>query len=74
MWPLITRIGRSNTGEVICDTCTREKYGIDGAEELTVWVRVDLKDETKPKPKRAPRKKVEKEPKPNPWLQLTIED
>lgn len=26
--------------EVICDVCTRERYGIDGGEELFVWVRV----------------------------------
>lgn len=39
MWPLIHPIG-SSYYEAVCDTCTREKFGLEPDERFDVWVGV----------------------------------
>lgn len=54
-WPLVSGIGGSLPHSVICDVCTRERYGIEGGEPIGVWVRVvpePKKRAAKPKPKK----------------------
>lgn len=55
-WPQIRRLGESGV-EVICDTCTLERYQLTGVD-VTVYVRAiepDEEKEEKPKPKPAPK-------------------
>jgi hypothetical protein len=48
-WPQITSLGSPT--QVICNTCTREKYGIPDSETISVWV--DIREPAKKeKPKR----------------------
>jgi hypothetical protein len=51
-WPQVTDMGGRNP-RVICDTCTREQYGIAPQEKIIV---VFLRDDS-PKPYSPPRKR-----------------
>jgi hypothetical protein len=66
-WPQIAELGGRNP-EVICETCMRERFELDG-EEVVVWVRLK-ETETVGLPKPAPKPRVKK-PKPlSPWQTL----
>ncbi len=66
-WPLVTNIAGGDK-RVICDTCTREKYGIRNGEEFAI-VRL-LENKPAPRPKDLPRKRAKRAPKSNPFMQM----
>ncbi len=81
-WPQIgNTLNRAKKGtvEVICDICTREKYGIPDEERITVWVKVkdtdpdpwSMKDAPKPPPRKRATKTAPK--KPSIWKELMME-
>lgn len=72
-WPQITDLGGRNP-QVICDTCTREKYALPDDEVLTVWVPLKP-DAKKIAAKVAVKKKAPKKAKPlSPWNALMQEE
>lgn len=40
VWPQVGPLGGSGPVEVICDVCTRDKYGVNADYELACYVRV----------------------------------
>lgn len=82
-WPLIGHTlsrAKDRAAEVICDTCTRERYGIPDEETMTVWVRIKdvdpdpfaMQAEKPPPRKRATKTTKKKEP--SIWAQLMMDD
>lgn len=69
-WPQITGLNGREPTRVICDDCTKEKYGIDPLQPLTVWVRLK-QEKLSPiiKPRKKAPKKVTKKPK-SAWAAL----
>lgn len=55
-WPQLRPLGgKKDELLVICDTCSRIRYGIGSGEDLFVWVRVEIPAESKAT-KKAPAK------------------
>lgn len=57
-WPQVAKLGDREGPQVICDICTREEYGIDAVEQITIWVRIQEEEKKeKPAPKAKPKKR-----------------
>lgn len=70
MWPQVCDIGGGNP-IVVCDDCTRDRYGLENDEQLAVWVAVKPKPVKKTVESAVSKPKKPKKEKPlSPWQTL----